>query len=87
MKNTAERPTGAAALAAMLLSWVLIVHLPRIAASPEKVDEWTSGFVALAVGGAALVVAGVSARRTKAPAAEEPRLRVVDGAPSIDHAR
>ena len=81
-----KRTLGAALLSAMLLSWVFIVHLPRIAAAPEKVDEWTSGLVALAVGGAALVVAAVSARRSRAPAADRPRLRAVDGAPSVDQA-
>ncbi len=53
----------AARLSAILLGlmfflWVLIVHLPRVAAAPHNGNEWTSMFVALAMSGGALLIAG-----------------------------
>jgi len=48
------------ALAAMLFTWVLILHLPRAISAGSIEAEWTSTFVALAWGGAALLLAGVS---------------------------
>lgn len=44
-------------LAAMFLLWVAILHAPRVAASPHNGNEWTSMFVALAMGGCALAAA------------------------------
>jgi uncharacterized membrane protein YphA (DoxX/SURF4 family) len=43
-------------LGAMFFSWVLIVHLPRIAGAIHNGNEWTSGLVALAMSGGALIV-------------------------------
>ncbi|MEO8200671.1 MAG: hypothetical protein ABI679_09145 [Gemmatimonadota bacterium] len=40
-------------LGLMFLSWVFVVHLPRIVGSPGIEAEWTSGFVALAMSGIA----------------------------------
>ncbi len=57
---TKPRRLAAGLLAAMFFSWVLVVHLPRVLASPGNGDEWTSLFVALAMGGAALIVGEVS---------------------------
>lgn len=49
-------------LGAMFLTWVVILHAPRIAASPHVGNEWISGFVALAMaGGSFLVSASLSA--------------------------
>ena len=53
----------AARLSAILLGlmfflWVLILHLPRVAAAPHNGNEWTSLFVALAMSGGSLLVAG-----------------------------
>jgi len=45
-------------LGIMFLLWVLVLHLPRVAASPHNGNEWTSAFVALAMSGGALIVAG-----------------------------
>ncbi len=45
-------------LGLMFFLWVLIVHLPRVAAAPHNGNEWTSMFVALAMSGGALLVAG-----------------------------
>jgi uncharacterized membrane protein YphA (DoxX/SURF4 family) len=55
----------AARLSAILLGlmfflWVLIVHLPRVAAAPHNGNEWTSLFVALAMSGGALLIAGAA---------------------------
>jgi uncharacterized membrane protein YphA (DoxX/SURF4 family) len=52
-----------ARLAAMLLAlmvglWVLILHIPRIVASPHSRTEWTGAFIALAICGGALLIAG-----------------------------
>ena len=44
-------------LGAMFLLWVVILHAPRVAASRHNGNEWTSWFVALAMGGASFVIA------------------------------
>jgi uncharacterized membrane protein len=44
-------------LAAMFLLWVAIEHAPRVAAAPHNGNEWTSMFIALAMGGSALAAA------------------------------
>jgi uncharacterized membrane protein len=44
--------------AIMLSSWVLIVHIPRVAAALGDRHEWTTLFVALALTGIAWIVAG-----------------------------
>jgi hypothetical protein len=45
-------------LGIMFLLWVMILHLPRVTASPHNGNEWTSAIVALAMSGAAFLVAG-----------------------------
>ncbi len=57
-----------ARLAAMLMGlmfyiWVLILHLPRVIASPQNEAEWTSMFVALAIGSGAWLPAHPPPRR------------------------
>jgi uncharacterized membrane protein len=42
----------------MFLSWVLILHGPRVVSSPQTETEWTSLFIALAMGGISFIVAG-----------------------------
>jgi hypothetical protein len=44
--------------AIMLSSWVLIVHIPRVAAALHDRHEWTTLFVAIVLTGAAWIVAG-----------------------------
>jgi uncharacterized membrane protein len=44
--------------AIMLSSWVLILHIPRVAATPHDRHEWTTLFIAVALSGAAWVLAG-----------------------------
>ncbi len=41
-------------LGLMFFLWVVLLHLPRVAASPHNGNEWTSAFVALAMSGSAL---------------------------------
>lgn len=41
----------------MFLSWVLVLHIPRIMAEPGKETGWSSGLVALAMAGAGLLLA------------------------------
>jgi uncharacterized membrane protein len=48
---------AATLLGLMFFTWVLIVHLPRVAAAPHNGNEWTSAFVALAMCGGAWIVA------------------------------
>jgi hypothetical protein len=45
----------------MFLLWVVVLHAPRVAASPHNGDEWSSLFVALALGGGALILAHATA--------------------------
>jgi uncharacterized membrane protein len=47
---------GAGLLGLMFFLWVLLVHAPQIAASPHNGNEWNSGFVALAMCGAAWIL-------------------------------
>ena len=44
----------------MLLLWVVLLHVPRAvaAADPQRRNEWTAVFEALAMAGIAWVVAG-----------------------------
>jgi uncharacterized membrane protein YphA (DoxX/SURF4 family) len=46
-------------LGTMFLVFVVTTHLPRIAASPHNPDEWTSGFVALAMIGVSWITASI----------------------------
>jgi len=39
--------------------WVILLHVPKLAANPRNGGEWTTAFEALALGGAALVLAGI----------------------------
>src|SRR6267378_1049524 len=48
---------AATLLGLMFLTWVLILHLPRVAAAPHNGNEWTSAFVALAMCGGAWMIA------------------------------
>jgi uncharacterized membrane protein len=48
-------------LGVMFLLWVVVLHAPRVAASPHNGDEWSSLFVALALGGGALILAHATA--------------------------
>jgi uncharacterized membrane protein len=43
-------------LGIMFLAWVVILHIPRVAAAPHNGNEWTSEFVALAMGGASFLM-------------------------------
>lgn len=52
-------------LGLMFLLWVLVLHAPRVAASPHNGREWTSLFVALAMSGSAWAVAGTLAKRRR----------------------
>jgi uncharacterized membrane protein YphA (DoxX/SURF4 family) len=50
-------------LGAMFLLWVVVLHAPRVAASPHNGDEWSSLFVAIAMCGSCLIIAAASAAR------------------------
>jgi uncharacterized membrane protein len=43
----------------MFYIWFLILHIPRVIASPQTETEWTSAFVALALGSTAWILASV----------------------------
>lgn len=51
-------------LGLMLCLWVVVLHGPRVAAALHNGDEWNSLFVALAIGGFGLAIAGVSGARS-----------------------
>ena len=53
-----QRRLAGMLLGAMFFLWVLIVHLPRIIGAVHNGNEWTSGLLALAMSGGALIVAG-----------------------------
>ena len=60
---TMLRPTashGAAMLAATLLLWVVLLHAPALAASPKSGGKWTGAAESFALGGAALVLFGLT---------------------------
>lgn len=50
-------------LGTMFFLWVILVHAPRVVAAPHDGKEWTSSFVALAMSGAAFVLAGTLPNR------------------------
>ncbi len=54
---------AATLLGTMFFLWVVVLHAPRVAAALHNGNEWTSMFVALAMSGGALVVAGAPAGR------------------------
>ena len=49
-------------LGSMFLFWVVFLHAPRVMAQVHNGDEWTSAFIALAMGAGAFVVAATSRR-------------------------
>jgi uncharacterized membrane protein len=49
---------AAVMLGLMFFLWVLLVHAPRVAASPHNADEWNSLLIALAICGASWILAG-----------------------------
>jgi uncharacterized membrane protein YphA (DoxX/SURF4 family) len=53
---------AATLLGAMFLLWVIILHMPRVVAAPGNGNEWTSEFVALAMGGASFLMASAFGR-------------------------
>ncbi len=56
---------SASLLAAMFFLWVLLLHAPRVIASLYTEPEWTSMFVALAMGAISLQLAGIATKRHK----------------------
>ena len=53
---------AASLLGMMFFIWVLIVHAPRIILASHNANEWTSGLVALAMSGGALLMTKVRPR-------------------------
>jgi uncharacterized membrane protein len=49
---------AAALLGLMFLLWVIVLHVPRVVASPHQGNEWTSAMIALAMCGGSFVLAG-----------------------------
>jgi len=58
--NRHARP-AAIALGTMFLSWILVLHGPRVLGALHNGNEWTSLLVAFAMGGASFIVAGAAA--------------------------
>jgi uncharacterized membrane protein len=55
---------AATLLGIMFFLWVVTLHAPRVVAKLHNGNEWTSLFVALAMSGAAFMIAGVTTTRT-----------------------
>ena len=53
---------GAAVIAAVLLLWVVLLHVPRLVAAPRNGGAWTGAFETFALSGAALLLCGLTAR-------------------------
>jgi uncharacterized membrane protein len=60
---------AATLLGVMFFLFVVLLHIPRIAAHPSDGNEWTSGFVALAMCGGAWVLARNSPLAGREPSA------------------
>jgi uncharacterized membrane protein YphA (DoxX/SURF4 family) len=60
-------------LGLMFLLWFLLLHAPRVAASPRNGDEWTSAFVALAVSGGSFILAAALGKPSKKEKGEPER--------------
>lgn len=54
----------ASLLGLMFLSWVILLHAPRVATRLSNGDEWTSAFVPLALSGASFLLLPLSPKRT-----------------------
>jgi uncharacterized membrane protein YphA (DoxX/SURF4 family) len=52
---------GAAVISAVLLLWVLLLHVPALIAAPNKGGAWTGAFETFALSGAALLLWGLTA--------------------------
>jgi uncharacterized membrane protein YphA (DoxX/SURF4 family) len=50
-------------LGVMFLLWVVVLHAPRVAASPRNGDEWSSLFVAIAMCGSCFIIAAAAASK------------------------
>jgi uncharacterized membrane protein YphA (DoxX/SURF4 family) len=52
-------------LGLMFITWVLILHAPRVFNAPKIKAEWTSMFIALAMGGISLMIASIQKKTIK----------------------
>jgi uncharacterized membrane protein YphA (DoxX/SURF4 family) len=52
-------------LGVMFLLWVVVLHAPRVAASPHNGDEWSSLFVAIAICGSCFIIAAAAALKER----------------------
>ncbi len=64
-------------LGVMYGSWVLIIHIPYLAAHPDDRDMWTDGFITLALAGGSWLLSGAipCPARAAEPKDEEARAR------------
>ena len=67
---------AATLLGLMFLSWVLLLHLPRVAAHVRSPNEWNSAAVALAMGGAAWILATIARPESGAPGQNQAGVQV-----------
>jgi uncharacterized membrane protein YphA (DoxX/SURF4 family) len=66
-------PLASLGLGVMFLLWFLLLHAPRVAASPRNGDEWTSAFVALAVSGGSFMLAAAFGKPSRKEKGEPER--------------
>jgi uncharacterized membrane protein len=58
------------ALSLMVLSWIIMLHLPRIISRPGDLYEWIFGFQAMAIATGALTLFGMQRKLEKSPMAQ-----------------
>ena len=72
-------------LGSMFLLWVLLLHLPRSLAQPQKRDEWISAVVCLAMSGASFALLGSLQRGRGESSSYSDRRAVLRRTPSENH--
>jgi uncharacterized membrane protein YphA (DoxX/SURF4 family) len=63
---------GAAVIAAVLLLWVTLLHVPALLATPKSGGAWTGAFESLALSGAALLLWGLTVHASHSVRARSP---------------
>lgn len=59
-----QRALSSGLLGVMFLLWVVLLHAPRVIAKSQIEPEWTSLFIALAMSGIAVFMAGAEGQKT-----------------------
>lgn len=71
--TTIEDRYAAYGLFLLFFGWLVMLHIPRILHALHNGDEWSSGFVVLALSGASLLLADSSSAAASKPSKAAPR--------------